>query len=296
VSLFVRHKIVGPLKPTANPYPSRIQRWKQGFGIIIFSLLLGGALRSYKPIYSAVHQSLFEGVAWIQGAFIRPFQEAHTLLKESHAFIHLKDEHDRLRQENEALKWKIQLLEPLVHENATLKQHLHVPVFDQYKLLTARVLSNPYDGLHHFFLIASGTRQGLEEGKAVVSPEGVVGRLEAVGAHVARVLLLNDLGSRIPVMTATSQQKAILAGERGSLPLLVYVEDIRKIEKGEKVVTSGLGGIFPPGLPVGVVEEIFNGKIRVRPYAPFQKLEWVQILSLNPPELLNEVKNALEGE
>lgn len=298
MSLFVRHKKPGPLKPTANPYPSRIYQWKQKLGLATFLLLLisGGALRFYKPFYDLFQEGLFEGVVWIQGTFIHPFQEAQVLFKESHTFMHLKEEYARLAQENEALKWQLEKLAPLAHENAVLKQNLNVPSFEDYRHLAARILSSPYDGLHHFFLIAAGTKQGLEKDQAVVAPEGILGRLEKVGHSVARVLLLNDINSRIPVMTASSEQKAILAGDGSFLPTLVYVGDVLKVQKGEKVVTSGLGGIFPPGLSVGIVDDIANGKIRVRPFVPFSTLEWVHVLKPQSEEFLQEVKSALEGE
>jgi rod shape-determining protein MreC len=297
VALFVRHKKPGPLKPTANPYPSRFQRWRHSLGItFILILIVGGALRFYKPFYDALQQGLFEGTGLIHGVFIRPFHETHTLLKNTYTFMHLKEEYARLKGENEALKWQLQALTPLQHENVVLRENLKIPTFEKYGHLTARILSSPYDGLHHFFLISAGQREGLEKDQAVIVPKGVVGRLEKVGRYVSRVLLLNDINSRIPVMTSTSEQKAILAGDGSFLPTLVYVGDIRKVQRGENVVTSGLGGIFPPGLPVGRVDQITNGKISVRPYVPFQNLEWVHILRVNPDGFLEDLNTVLEGE
>ncbi len=295
--LFVRHKKPGPLKPTANPYPSRFQRWRHSLGgTFILLVILGGSLRLYTPFYDALQQGLFEATALVQGTFIHPFYETHTLLKETHTFMHLNQEYARLKKENEALKWRLQILSPLQHENVVLKKNLKVPIFEKYGHLTARILSSPYDGLHHFFLIAAGQREGLEKDQAVIVTEGVVGRLEKVGRYVSRVLLLNDTNSRIPVMTSASKQKAILAGDGSFLPTLVYVGDTRKVQRGENVVTSGLGGMFPPGLPVGRVEEIINGKIRIRPYVPFQSLEWVHVVRIHSDEFLEEVHSLLEGE
>ncbi len=221
MSLFITHKGPTPIKPTANPYPSRVQGWKKHLTLSIFFLLLGGVglFRFYEPIYEVCSQELFEKTAQLQGIFIRPLQETNAILKENQSFRHLKQEHARLIQENEALKWKIQSLEPAIYENAVLKQNLNIPTFAIYKHLTARILASPYDGLHHFFLIAAGKEDGLEKDQAVVTSEGVLGRLEKVGQKVARVLLLNDLNSRIPVMTDSSKQRAILAGEGHALNL-----------------------------------------------------------------------------
>lgn len=297
MSFFIRHKKSASLKPKANPYPSRPQKWRYSLSLtFILMLIVGGSLRFYKPFYNRVEQVLFEGTAWIQGAFVHPFHETHALLKNTHVLMHLKEEYVRLTQENERLKWQVQALSALDHENKVLKQSLHVPMVEQYGHLTAKILSSPYDGLHHFFLLAAGHKNGLEKDQAVIVKEGVVGRLEKVGRYVSRVVLLNDSNSRIPVMTSNSKQKAILAGDGTFLPLLVYVSDVRKIQQGEPVVTSGLGGIFPAGLPIGIVDEITNGHVRVRPYAPFKNIEWVHILQVNPEEFMEEFNTILNDE
>lgn len=271
MSFFTRNKKSFPLKPKANPYPSRFQKWRHSLGFtVIFLLLIGGSLRFYKPFYEKIGQELFEGTVWIQSVFVQPFYETHALIKNTSVLMQLQEEHARLSQENEQLKWKVQSVDALEHENKMLKQSLNVPYVEKYGHLTAKILSSPYDGLHHFFLIAAGDKDGLEKDQAVVVKEGVVGRLEKVGRHLSRVLLLNDPNSRIPVVTSTSQQKAILAGDGSFFPTLVYVGDVHKIQQGERVVTSGMGGLFPAQLPVGIVDEITNGKIRIRPYAPFK--------------------------
>lgn len=297
MALFVRNKKPGPLKPTANPYPSRIQRWRQSIGVaFVFLLIIGGGLRFYTPIYETLQGFLFEGVAVAQNVFIQPFTQTNEVLQTTKTFANLRDEHAQLKAENEDLKWQLQTLKPLQHENETLRNQLKVPQDEDRNHLLARILSSPYDGLHHFLLIQAGGKQGLAKDQAVVSPEGVVGRLEKVGTHISRVLLLNDVNSRIPVRTSQSEQMAILSGDGSFLPALVYLADVRKVQKGELIVTSGLGGIFPPGLPVGIVDSINGGNIRVRPFVPFRKLEWVRVLKPVSETYLDEVKSELEGE
>ncbi len=297
MALFIRHKQPGPLKPTPNPYPSRFQRWRQSLGVTFFLILIvGGSLRFYKPFYVPFHASLFEGTSWAQGMFIRPFQEAHSFLKDAYSFLHMKKEYAHLKVENEALKWQLQTLLPLQHENAVLRENLNVATFEKYSHRVVRILSSPYDGLHHFFLVAAGHKDGLEKNQAVATPEGVVGRIERVGKYISRVLLFNDINSRIPVITASSHQKAILTGDGSFFPILVYIGDIRKVQRGENVLTSGFGGIFPAGLPVGRVEGTANGKIKIRPYISFQKLEWVHVLQMKSNDFLEELNSVWEEE
>jgi rod shape-determining protein MreC len=298
VSVFRRYKPPGPLKRKANPYPTRTYPFRQKISILVFAFFLlgGAALRFYPSLYNPLSSFLFEGTASFQRIFIYPFQQAHTFLKDSYTFINLKNEHAALVQENKDLKWKLQVLHPLQHENNVLRQQLNVSTPRPYMHRVARIVSSPYDGIHYFFLIAAGSDQGLTKDQAVVDPDGVLGRIEKVGHHVARVLLLNDVNSRVPVMTEGSHQKAILAGEGNFFPTLVYVTDIQKIKPGEKVVTSGVGGIFPPGLPVGYINDITGGKIHVRLLASYKNLEWVHILHPQSASFLQEVQTNLEEQ
>ena len=68
------------------------------------------------------------------------------------------------------------------------------------------------------------------------------------------------------------------------------------MQKGEKVVTSGMGGIFPAGLPLGIVEKITNNEIRIRPYVPFRDIEWVHILQVHSEDFRQELNAALRAE
>lgn len=297
MALFIRHKRPGPIKPTANPYSSRFQSWRQSLGITFFVLLLLGCfVRFYTPLYEKVKLCLFEGVAIVQGLLIQPVKETQAMLDQTNSYSELKEDYIVLQKENEQLNERIQNLNTLYHENQELRKSLQVPERIEHAKLTARIFSSPYDGLHHFFLIQAGEKDGLQKDLAVISSEGVVGRLEKVGNHVSRVLLLNDSNSRIPVKTKVSNQAAILAGDGSFFPSLVYVVDAKKVQKGEQVITSGLGGIFPPGLPVGLVEETSSGKITVRPFAPFQTLEWVHVLKPVSENYVEEVRSELEGE
>lgn len=297
MSFFFRHKKSASLKPQANPYASRAQKWQQQFGLpFLLILVVTGPLYFYKPLYHNLEQGLFEGTALLKDAFNAPYRQLNAFFNDFPIQISFGNESRRLTTEIESLKRQVQALSPLQHENDVLRQNLHIPAVEQYGHRAARILSSPYDGHHRVFLIAAGETEGLQKEQAVIVKEGVVGRLERVGSYVSRVLLLNDVTSRIPVMTATSQQKAILAGDGSFFPTLVYVADVHKIQPGEHIVTSGLGGIFPPGLPVGIVDEISNSTIKVRPYVPFQDIEWVHVLQTYSDEFTRELLDEMRAE
>jgi rod shape-determining protein MreC len=108
--------------------------------------------------------------------------------------------------------------------------------------------------------------------------EGLVGRVAEVGARAARVLLLTDLNSHIPVELEDTHDRAVLDGDNSEEPRLVYLPTKAEVRVGQRIVTGGAGGVFPPGLPVGVVSSVVGDIIRVEPYAELARLELVRIV------------------
>ena len=295
MALWKRAPKLGPLKPTANPYPSRFQKWRHSLVLrFLIILVIGLTIRFYPPIYNFTQTEVFEGTSMIQGAFEFPLRQSKILVSDAVSYFSLKEDYDNLKNENKLLKMQIQQLMPLKNENSILKTSLNVKEKFQPHSIGARVISSPYDGLHYFLIIAGGTQDKIEQGQAVITADGIVGHLVKVGKYVSRVLLVNDLNSKIPVVTAHSGQNAILAGSANEFPKLVYVKDASKIEPYEPILTSGFGGVFPPGLPVGIINKIDGNDIHVKPYVNYNNLEWVQVLQ-TPEGYLDEVKTTLEG-
>jgi rod shape-determining protein MreC len=127
-------------------------------------------------------------------------------------------------------------------------------------------------------MVNAGTDQGLARGQAAMASEGLIGRLTEVGARAARVLLITDLNSRIPVTIERSHTSAVLAGDNSERPHLLYATNADAVKIGDRIVTSGEGGIFPPGLAVGVVAAIGDGPPKVEPYVELSELGYVVIV------------------
>ena len=109
-------------------------------------------------------------------------------------------------------------------------------------------------------LVNAGTDDRVARGQAAITGEGLVGRLTEVGNRAARVLLITDLNSRIPVTIESSHANAVLAGDNSERPRLLYLPSPDAVKIGDRIVTSGEGGVFPPGLPVGVVAAHRRGR------------------------------------
>jgi rod shape-determining protein MreC len=107
---------------------------------------------------------------------------------------------------------------------------------------------------------------------------GLVGRISGVGAQTSRVILLTDSNSRVPVLVQPSGQKAILSGDNSSLPPLDFLEDSDEVRPGDRVISSGDGGVFPAGLLVGQVVLGNDNRLRVALSADYQRLEFLRVL------------------
>ncbi|HLJ19081.1 MAG TPA: rod shape-determining protein MreC [Stellaceae bacterium] len=188
------------------------------------------------------------------------------------------EENQRLREENaRLLQWQ-EVAQHLETENEELRQMLHFTPQGVRGYITGRVIANSGGAFLRNVLIDVGDRQGVERGQAALGGEGVAGRVTEVGSRAARVLLLTDLNSRVPVVVEDTRERAVLAGDNTSRPRLQYLPEKSAVQVGDHVVTAGSGGIFPPGLPVGVVSSIDGGVIRVEPEAELSHLEYVRIV------------------
>ena len=139
-------------------------------------------------------------------------------------------------------------------------------------------------------LINAGSRDGLGRGQAAMTGHGLAGRVTAVGLQSARILLITDINSRVPVIVQSSRDRAILAGDNSRLPRLAFLPSNASVNSGDIIVTSGHGGIFPAGLPVGRVSRSDDGVVRVNPFVRFEKLEFVRVIDYLsvPPETSEE--------
>ncbi len=190
----------------------------------------------------------------------------------------LREQNVFLKNQNiELLQWQSAAKE-MEAENRSLRSLLNVVPPKKNSYITARIVSDLGGPYVHSALVGGGSAQGIKKDEAVTNENGLIGRVIDVGAASARVLLLSDINSRVPVVTEHSQEKSILAGNNSEWPTLSYLAVGSKVVVGERVVTSGDGGIFPPGIPVGVVTAVEAGEVRVQPFADAAKAEYVSII------------------
>ncbi len=149
---------------------------------------------------------------------------------------------------------------------------------------TGRVIADARGPFVRSALINLGREDGLRIGYAVINGDGLVGRTVDAGESVARVLLLNDLNSRIPVLVGPAGVRGLASGDNSAELQLDFLPDGAALYAGDEVYTSGSDGVLPRGLRVGVVSGA-QGAFKVRPYAELNSLDAVSVLFFDTPAL-----------
>src|SRR5215469_1223275 len=225
-----------------------------------------------------VRADLNDALAPVFEAIAKPINFVASGVRRFGDHFTVYEENQRLREENaRLLQWQ-EVAQRLETENEELRQMLHFTPQGVRGYITGRVIANSGGAFLRNVLIDVGDRQGVERGQAALGGEGVAGRVTEVGSRAARVLLLTDLNSRVPVVVEDTRERAVLAGDNTSRPRLLYLPEKSAVQVGDRVVTAGSGGVFPPGLPVGAVSSIDGGVVRVEPEAELSHLEYVRIV------------------
>lgn len=193
-------------------------------------------------------------------------------------------ENIRLRQENARLRrWQSAalLLDQRLKRYKLLLNAVPDPAL---KSVTAHVIGRATRPFLSTMILDAGKGAGVHPGEAVVDPSGMIGRVFLSGTRTSWVILLTDLNSRVPVRTVPDNIRAIMAGDNTPAPVLESISKPAALHAGDQVVTSGDGGLLPPGLPVGVVVKDAEG-FRVALLADPATSEDVRIVDFaNPPE------------
>jgi len=219
-----------------------------------------------------------DAVAPILDGLSRPVESVSKAVDHVRELADLKAENQRLR-ENQArlLQWQA-AARKLEAENKILRNLLNFVPGPEPSFITARVIADTGGAFAHSLILNAGARDGVAKGQAAMTGEGLVGRVAGVGTRSARILLITDLNSRIPVLVGPGRSRAILAGDNSDRARLTRLPSGETVSPGDRVVTSGHGGAFPYGLPVGVVTQVDDGGITVEPYVERNRLEYVRLL------------------
>lgn len=229
-----------------------------------------------------VRAGLADVVSPVLDGFSRPAATLANAIEDVNELARLRQENTALRRENEALQQYQALAHRLEAENAALRGLMHYEPDPAHSFVTGRVIADNSGPFVRTIMVNRGSRHGLAEDQAVLGARGLVGRVVQTGERAARILLVTDLNSRIPVVVEPLRHRAILGGDNGPQPRLLYLPPESQVHVGDRIATSGHGGALPPGLPVGTVAAVEDGVVRVRLFEDLGRLEFVRVVDFAP--------------
>jgi|UniRef100_UPI0040561413 rod shape-determining protein MreC len=253
--------------------------------LLIFLVFIFGS-QEFGPMYKL----LLDVVGPLQKGAVKAVSPFHSFKEKYLDLLTVREEKERLLEELQKCRNAAYANRGAVALNAKLRKLLDFKESSGLPTVTARIVGKDPSLWFRSVIIDRGLSDGVDKGMPVVSGEGIVGQVYAASANYAKVLLAIAPSSAIDVLLQDSRARGILKGTGGSTYRLEYVLKTVEVAKGDHVVTAGYGGIFPPGLPVGIVSEVTRNRrgmfleIEVTPAADFSTLENLLVIEQKAKE------------
>ena len=257
-------------------------------GLFLFAIALLLLAKVDMALMERVRVQVTDAVAPIIDVMSRPMAFVNDTIVELNAIATVHEQNQLLKQDKERLLVWQSLARKLQAENEALRAQLNYVPGPQASYVSARVIADTGGAFAHSVLLNIGNQPGVDKGHAVVTGEGLIGRVEGVGSRATRVLLISDLNSRIPVLIESTRTRAILAGNNSNRPRLIHLAPGATVSPGDRIVTSGHGGVFPVGLPIGLVDAVNEGGITVLPFVQRDRIEYVRILDFGLKGIIDD--------
>jgi len=254
-------------------------------GILVFCLILLTIVwRIDSPRVERFRMAVIDRVVPNMEWAMAPVTATMNIVRDFQSYQRIYEQNQELRRELQQMKaWKEAALQ-LELKNARLLDLNNVRLDPDLTYVTGVVLTDSGSPFRKSVLLNIGERDGLRDGLAAMDGIGLVGRVSGLGQETSRVLLLTDNNSRLPITIQPSGQTAILFGDNSPWPVIEFLEKPELVRPGDRVVTSGDGGVFPADLLVGQLEESREGRYQVRLAADFERLAFLRILRSAPSE------------
>jgi len=216
-----------------------------------------------------------------------------NVVRDFQSYQRIADQNTELRRELRQMQvWKEAALQ-LEQENARLLDLNNVQLDSRLTYITGVVLADSGSPFRQSVLLNIGAHDGIVEGWATMDGIGLVGRISGVAKNTARVILAKDASSRIPAIIQPSGQTAIVAGDNSAAPPIDFLENPDLVRPGDRVVSSGDGGVFPAGLLIGQITADPGGRLRVRLSADYERLKFLRVLRHYGAEPVSDTANIL---
>lgn len=270
---------------TNDQYVGPIRRLLVG-GLVFFLFALFLLWRIDSPRAERFRAMLIDRFVPSMSWALVPVSKLADMVEGFESYARVYEQNQELRRELQQMRaWREAALQ-LEQENAKLLDLNKVRLDPALTYVTGVVLADSGSPFRQSVLLNVGARDGIQDGWATTDGLGLVGRISGVGRTTSRVILLTDPGSRIPVTIQPSGERGILAGDNAPFPQIDFIEDEDLVRPGDRVISSGDGGVFPAGLLVGQVVEGTDNRLRVRLSADYERLEFLRVLRSVPAQSL----------
>lgn len=246
--------------------------------IVGLGLLMIG--RTEPEVFDGLKQRVMLTLAPVLDATSGPISSVRNWRRAADDMLTVYKDNKLLRKENEALRIEA---ERARHLQALIERYqalLNVKVDPEIDYLTARIIGDSGGPFGRSLVINAGSKDGVRAGQGIVDAKGLLGHVVSTGPEAARVLLLTDVESHIPVLVERGSLRALLSGDGKGHAMLEHLPPGAELKEGSRVVTSGVAGLLPPGIPVGVVGEVEAGASAapVALASSFDRLDVVRVL------------------
>lgn len=274
-------------KGTADEYVRPIRRLL--IGILLLCLIgLFILWRIDSPRVERLRANLVDRFVPSMEWALVPVTKTIGMIENFQSYQRLYDQNQELRNELRQMQaWKEAALQ-LEQKNAKLLDLNNVRLDPRYTYVTGVVMADSGSPFRQSVLLNVGARDGIVDGWATMDGIGLVGRISGVGQNTARVILLTDSNSRLPVTIQPSGQRAILSGDNSIRPSLDFIETPELVRPGDRVISSGDGGVFPPGILIGQVAKGPDRRLRVVLAADYERLDYLRVLRTHESERITD--------
>jgi rod shape-determining protein MreC len=220
---------------------------------------------------------------FFERVFTSPFRFAESVVNGYVFLVRTERENGRLKAEVEELKLETSITNELLFENERLRDLLGFKKLHPPASIMAQVIAKESSPSSRTITINKGSDDGIQKDMAVITPAGVVGRVQTVLSGTAKIILLTDPGSTLAVRVQRNREEGLLEGKISTCALK-YVSYYADIQEGDLLITSGLDGIYPKGLPVATVTKVIKHEasafqtVLAKPAVGFSRLEEALVL------------------
>ena len=244
---------------------------------LILSVVFVGLNKTDNAIVDKINEVGLEFVGPVMYVLEFPARVIHRAYTYVYDLQRVYADNQALKEENKQMLYLQNKVHTLQVENELLSKLLNYSPPPEAKHISAKVIAETGDDFTHTLIIYIGNAK-VKKGQVVLASESVIGRIDRVSKNYAKVLLLNDINSKIPVLIERNRVRGILSGNNTQFPQLIFTKSTADIKEGDLVVTSGVGGIFPAGLPIGFINSVRGTEIDVETISDLERVEYVRVI------------------